>query len=173
MTFEKLNDNILLVELSSDEMKEYKITYESLNKDNKDSQSAIRNLLDSVDKRKRIEKGQKVIVEALPIENGGCFFIFTFTPSVKKKYKIRKPDSTTFFFMGNMNNLLDFINVAKKTFEDETSVVVYKMNEEFFVSTSGNQKLNTLLSEFGGIVENFTRNRILEYGENQGRIYLQ
>jgi negative regulator of genetic competence, sporulation and motility len=173
MTFDKLNDNIILVELSSEEMREYKITYENLNNDNKDSQSAIRNLLDSVDKRKRIEKGEKVIVEALPIENGGCFFIFTFTPSVKKKYKIKKSEGTTFFYMGNMNNLLDFINVAKKTFENETSVTVYKMNEEFFISTNGNHDLNNLLSEFGEIVENFNRNRILEYGENQGRIYLQ
>ncbi len=173
MTFDKLNDNIILVELSSDEMREYKITYENLNNDNKDSQSAIRNLLDSVDKRKRIDKGEKVIVEALPIENGGCFFIFTFTPSVKKKYKIKKSEGTTFFHMGNMNNLLDFINVAKKTFENETSVTVYKMNEEFFISTNGNHDLNNILSEFGEIVENINRNRILEYGENQGRVYLQ
>ena len=46
MTFDKLNDNIILVGLSSEEMREYKITYENLNNDNKDSQSAIRNLLD-------------------------------------------------------------------------------------------------------------------------------
>ena len=174
MTYEKLNDNIILVELSSEEMKEYKITYETLNDGNKESQSAIKNLLFSIDKRKMIQKGEKVDVDALPIEDGGCFFIFTFTPSVKKKYKIKKPDSTNLYFMGSMDNLLDFINVAKKTFYEEREITIYKMNEEFFVATKGcDLKLNSALSEFGENVENFYKTRVLEYGESKGNYYLQ
>ena len=174
MTYEKLNDNIILVELSSEEMKEYKITYENLNDGNKASQLAIKNLLFSIDKRKMIQKGEKVFVDALPIEDGGCFFIFTFTPSVKKRYKIKKPDGTNLYLLGSMNNLLDFINVAKKIFNEEKKITIYKMNDDFFVATEGyDLKLNSVLLEFGENVENFYKNRVLEYGESFGNYYLQ
>jgi hypothetical protein len=141
-------------------MKEYKITYETLNDDNKESQSAIKNLLFSIDKRKVIKKGEKVVVDALPIEGGGCFFILTLTPSVKRKYKIKKTDTTNLYSLGSMNNLLDFINVFKKFSDKEQKITIYKMNEDYFVTTEGyDLKLNSVLSEFGEIVENFHKNR--------------
>ena len=78
MIVENLNNNVMLVELSVDEMKEYDITYETLNNQDRKNQVAIKNLLEQIDPRNILENGGKVIVEAMPIDGGGCFFIFTF-----------------------------------------------------------------------------------------------
>lgn len=171
MTFEKLNDNVMLVELSSDEMRKYRITYDCLEENNESSQQAIRNIIKSIDNEKNYEK---VVVEALPIEKGGCFFIFTFTPSVKRKYKIRKSEDRTVFSIANINNLLDFMSYAKKTIRKDIVFTVYKMDEGFFISVpSCNQRLNIMLSEFGNLTGKFTRDRICEYGKKLGDFYLQ
>ena len=68
MIFESLNNNVMLVELSDDEMKTYNITYESLNNQDADTQIAIRKLLDHIDNKNSIKTGGKVVVEALPID---------------------------------------------------------------------------------------------------------
>ena len=83
MIFESITDNVVLVELSATEMKKYNITYEALD-DNEDTSLAIRNILSLTDSAKRLERGN-VIVEAMPTQDGGCFFIFTF--SDKKKMR--------------------------------------------------------------------------------------
>ena len=45
MTFEMLNDSVVLVELSFEEMKKYQITYETLDCDCQFTQSAIKSIL--------------------------------------------------------------------------------------------------------------------------------
>ena len=79
MTFETLNDNVMLIELSREEMEKLHITYESLNDSNEETQVALKTLLSKIDTEKRLSKDEKVLVEAMPTENGGCFFILTFT----------------------------------------------------------------------------------------------
>lgn len=173
MILEILNDKVMLVELSSDEMKEYKITYETLNSDNKASQSAIKNLLQHIDD-KRLIKGEKVVVEALPTEEGGCFLIFTFVPPEKRKYKIRRAEKHSFFLVESLDNLLDFINVAKKNPEQKALCSIYKMDDNFFVSLQDSSpKTRILLSEFGRIAEKFVCDRVAEYGVQLGEVYLQ
>ena len=109
MIVENLNNNVMLVELSVDEMKEYDITYETLNNQDRKNQVAIKNLLEQIDQRNILENGGKVIVEAMPIDGGGCFFIFTFQ-QLRKRYKLKTPESVSFYRMENLNDLLTGLN---------------------------------------------------------------
>lgn len=172
MTFETLNNNIMLVELSLEDMKKLQITYENLTNQNYEAKIAIRKLLDQIDRKNHIRNGGKVIVEALPIDGGGCFFIFTFT-NIQKRYKLKKNESVSFYLLKSLDDLLDFICVIRKTLKSEKSVVAYTMEKNYYVSIPGDKKMKMLLSEFGTEVDGVTGDRVLEYGKNLGRIYLQ
>ena len=72
------------------------------------------------------------------------------------------------------NNLLDFLNITRKIPNSEISVDAYRMNKDYYVSIpKENSKIKTVLNEFGDEVDKTTSYRILEYGKNLGRIYLQ
>lgn len=173
MIVENLNNNVMLVELSVDEMKEYDITYETLNNNDRKNQVAIKNLLEQIDHQNTLGKGGKVLVEAMPIDGGGCFFIFTFAP-MRKRYKLKKSEPVSFYRMENLNDLLDFLNVTRKIPSKEDSIIAYRMNKNYYVSISReNIKIKTVLNEFGIEVDKTTSYRIQEYGKNLGRIYLQ
>ena len=173
MIVENLNNNVMLVELSVDEMKEYDITYETLNNQDRKNQVAIKNLLEQIDQRNILENGGKVIVEAMPIDGGGCFFIFTFQ-QLRKRYKLKTPETVSFYRMENLNDLLDFLCVTRKLPNSEISIDAYRMNKDYYISfPRENSKIKTVLNEFGTEVDKTTGYRILEYGKNLGKIYLQ
>ena len=115
MTFETLNNNVMLVELSGKEMEKFHITYEMLSDNSEKTQLALKLLLWEIHPEKRLSRGEKVVVEAMPTENGGCFFIFTFT--YKKRYKVKRKNTAFIFCADNLNDFLDFISVIKKNTE--------------------------------------------------------
>ena len=173
MTFEVLNNNVMLVELSVDEMEKYNITYESLNNQDTQTQVAIRNLLKRIDHKKHIENGGKVVVEALPIDGGGCFFIFTFTQN-RKRYRLKKNESVSFFSVENLNDLLDLICTLRKDPNLDFPVTLYQMNNDYYIPVPrNNTKLNVILGEYGESVDRLTGIRVMEYGRKIGKIYLQ
>ena len=53
MNFETLNDNVMLIELSREEMEKLHITYESLNDGNENTQTALKTLLSGINAEKR------------------------------------------------------------------------------------------------------------------------
>ena len=123
MIFESLNNNVMLVELSDDEMKTYNITYESLNNQDADTQIAIRKLLDHIDNKNSIKTGGKVVVEALPIDGGGCFFIFTFIQD-RRKYKLKRAEPNSFFVLEKLDDFHKGNNKECKTKSDTISLEV-------------------------------------------------
>lgn len=172
MNIETLNNNILLVELSVDEMKELDITYENLNNQDIKNQVAIRKLLKRVDNKNHIENGGKVIIEALPIDGGGCFFIFTFT-HFKKRYKL-KSESVSFFSLKNLDDFLDLICTIRKSTGFDISINAYEFDKNYFVSIPrGNAKIKAILNEYGVETDKLTGDRVAEYGRSLGGIYLQ
>ncbi len=173
MIVENLNNNVMLVELSLDEMKKYDITYETLNSQDRKNQVAIKNLLEQINHHNSFGNSGKVLVEAMPIDGGGCFFIFTFQQT-RRRYKLKTSEHISFYRMEGVNDLLDFLNVTRKTPNLENSVSAYKMNENYYISISKeNSRMKAVLKEFGIEVDKITGYRIQEYGENLGRVYLQ
>ena len=87
MTFETLNDNVMLVELSGKEMEKLHITYETLNDGSEKTQIALKTLLSKIDTKKRLSKGEKVVVEAMPTETVVAFLFSHLHISRKKDIK--------------------------------------------------------------------------------------
>lgn len=173
MIFETLNDNVMLVELSGEEMERFHITYELLNNDNVNVQFAIKNLLHKIDAKNRLSKGEKVIVEAMPTENGGCFFIFTFTPVCKRKYRLKRKEKSLIFSTEKLDDLLDFISTMKMERINQ-KCELFNMEDEFFmVIPESNEKLIATVSEFGEIYSNTNYMKLKEYGKYMGNVYLQ
>lgn len=174
MIFETLNDNVMLVELSKEEMEKFHITYESLNDGSEKTQIALKSLLWGIDKEKRLAKGEKVIVEAMPTENGGCFFIFTFTYNRKKRYRVKKNTGNFIFCAENLNDFLDFISQAIKNTGQKQICEAYKLKNNYYLFIPDeNHMLRHFVTEFGEKSENICHEWLMEHGENLGKVYLQ
>lgn len=174
MTFETLNENVMLVELSGDEMEKFHITYESLNNSSEKTQIALKSLLSRIDTEKRLSKGEKVIVEAMPTENGGCFFIFTFTYSKKKRYRVKRNDVSLIFRTDNLDDFLDFISIAKKNIRHQQVCEAYKLKNNYFLFVPDkNEMLNRFVDEYGEKSKNICHEWLMEHGKCLGKVYLQ
>ncbi len=170
MTFEALNDNVMLVELSLEEMKQYHITYETLESDNSHTQSAVKSILKVIKVSEKFNTTDKITVEALPIEDGGCFFIFTFSPRNKTRYKVKKNNEQVLFATEKTDNLLDFAGVLKSTCPKNQELKIFKMNNYFYMQIPvTSKKICALASEFGSL-SSIDYERLCEFGENLGSI---
>lgn len=171
MIYEALNDNMMLIELSLEEMQKYHITYENIENDEKTARTAIKSILSRTDAADRIERGENVTVEALPVPNGGCFFILTFTEK-RTRYRVKK-EPFCVFETEKLDNLLDFISAMRKNGENNGKCKAYKMNDRYFLSIPADlPKAVRLMSEYGkrSVVDTY---RLSEYAESLGTIYLQ
>lgn len=171
MIYEVLNDNMMLVELSSEEMKKYCITYENIENNEKTARTAIKSILSRTDAAERLARGENVTVEALPVPNGGCFFILTFTAK-KTRYKVKK-EAFYVFETEKLDNLLDFISVMRKKDEKSGKCRAYKMNDSYFMSIPSDlPEAIRLMGEYGkrSAVDTYI---LSEYGKLLGNVYLQ
>ena len=172
MTFEMLNDSVILVELSFDEMKKYHITYETLACDCQFTQSAIQSILKVIKASDKFNMSDKILVEALPICDGGCFFIFTFTQKKKIRYKMKKYNDYTVFKTDTIDNLLDFVSALKKQYRKNLEYEIYKLENSFYMQIPENsQKINAVMGEFGQISDVIPE-KIREYGDKVGLVVI-
>lgn len=170
MIFESITDNVVLVELSATEMKKYNITYETLN-DDEDTNMAIKNILSLTDSAKKLEKGN-VTVEAMPIQDGGCFFIFTFSDK-KIRYRVKKNDCSTIFETNKINDLLDFVSFLKSHPESPKKCDAFKLKNNYYLHFGCLSPLICTFVEEFGKQSQISYEKLNEYGENLGSIYLQ
>ncbi len=171
MIYEALNHNVMLLELSQEEMMKYRITYETIEKDESTARKVMRNILSRTDAAERLENGENVIVEALPVPNGGCFFILTFTEK-KTRYKVKK-EPYYVFETENLDDLLDFVSVIKKTQTSKGKCKAYKMSDRYFLSIPRNStQVIRIMGEYGKRSDMSTY-RLSEYGYQMGEFYLQ
>ncbi len=168
MTFEVLNETTILVELTFEEMKKYHITYENLDCDN----NAIKNILNIIKASDKFNDSEKITIEALPVNDGGCFFILTFTPKKKVRYKMRKLSNNSVFKTDNIDNLLDFVTALKLRHTKNLKYEIYKMNNSFYMHIpERSQKLHAVMGEFGQISDVIPE-KISEYGVLLGSVII-
>ncbi len=171
MIYETLSSNTFLIELSPQEMADYEITYEILNKDEKTAKGFIKILLNRIDEGERLTKGESLTVEALPNPDGGCFFLLTFTPQ-RVKYKLKK-DLTCIFETESSDDLLDFISTLKRSRVNVPACEVYRVEEKYFVLfPERNAGAFRLISEFGALSK-INKDFLLEHSECVSTVYLQ
>lgn len=169
MTFEALNGNVVLVELSGEEMKNFNITYDTLESD-EHTERVIRTILKDIPCENYPQR-DKIIVEALPTDNGGCFFIFTFSNRKKQRYRVKKQEIPTVFEMESADDFLDFLSAAKNTMPKNIQCPVYRMENSFYlVFPDSVSEYGHLLGEFGKISRPYTAASIYERGRHMGFI---
>ncbi|MBR2954111.1 MAG: adaptor protein MecA [Clostridia bacterium] len=174
MIFETLNENVMLLELSGDEMEKFHITYDTLNCDDENTKNILKSLLYKIDTENRISKGEKVLVEAMPTENGGCFFILTFTRKRKTVYRLKRNNASAIFHTDTIDNVLDFLSAIRNKEIADQKIEVFSMDSEYFLHIPQNsRKLNIIMCEYGESVHNVNYEKLKEYGESLGTVYLQ
>lgn len=167
MTFEVLNETTILVELTFEEMKKHNITYETL-----ESNNAIKNILNVIKASGTFNTSEKITIEALPVNNGGCFFILTFAPKKKTRYKMKKLNTNSVFKTDNIDNILDFVSALKEKYQKNLKYEIYKMNNAFYMQIpERNQQLNAVMGEFGQISD-VAPEKIGEYGILLGSVII-
>lgn len=174
MIIETLNNNVMLVELSKDEMKSLNITYEDLDKHSKVTQSALKSLLCKIDTKKRASNGTGVLVEALPTEDGGCFFIFTFKNKEFFRYRAKINKDYAVFKADNIDDFLDFMKTARPYCKKKTFCKAFKLKNKYYLYfPEKSNRLCQLMWEYGKKVDFITYEWLNEHCETLGKIYLQ
>ncbi len=174
MIFESLNENVMLLELSCDEMENFHITYETLNCDDENTKNILKTLLYKIDTENRLSKGEKVLVEAIPTEDGGCFFILTFTRKRKTVYKLKRNNTPAIFHTDTIDNMLDFLSAIRNKGIAGRKIEAFSMDSGYFLHIPENsRKLNVIMCEYGESVHNINYEILKEYGESLGTVYLQ
>lgn len=171
MNYETLNNNVMLVELTSDEMKRFHITYDSLSSDNEHTENAIKNILKEIS-QKEFHINDKILVEALPIDDGGCFFIFTFYEK-KRRYRLKKSSTDIFFYTKNLDDLLDCISSAQELSNSSSPCRLFKMNNSFYLNLSPEHRLlHPIFKEFGKLTTSFSKEMLNEHGKYVGEVLI-
>ena len=141
MKIESLNSKTLLVELTQKEMQSYNLTYESL-ENCPDVCRAIKDILSQASPSKR--RGG-VLVEALPTDSGGCFFIFTFRGL--PRYKLKRTDWAARF--EGCDDLLDFISALSRGNFGKSELEIYLMNGKLYcIAASPTKTLSRVIGEY-------------------------
>ena len=167
MNYETLNNNVMLVELTCEDMKSLSLTYDSF--DNKETTStAVKKILSEIPHK--ADTKSKITVEALPTNDGGCFFIFTFSKNEKQRYKLKKQNAF-WYRTENIDNLLDVISLSQKISDFKTESQVFKYNNQYYLSLNSDHKtLFPLMKEFGEISNHPSEEMISEHGEYLGQV---
>ena len=115
MTIEKLDKEKILISLCSQDMKDYSLSFDSMNLDNDHSRKVILRLLRLACNKTGIDYlAKSVIVEALPCE-GGCLILMTVINKQKTrhKYRVKRLSEKPCFVFENAENLLGAMEKLK------------------------------------------------------------
>ena len=175
MTFEAMNKNCLIVELSAEEMEQYDITYDTLDQKSAHTKSFIKKILHRACESQYniLSNCRKITVEALPVGDGGCFFILTFLKSPKGRYRVKRHGEKTTLEVKSMDDLLDFVSAAKKRQLGSYKCEIYRCDGKYFLTVPDCPKnFSLMMREFGSVLpeacENFSIFR--EHGSLMGTV---
>lgn len=155
MTFEAMNSNCLIVELSKEEMEQYDITYDTLDQKSARTKSFIRKILSRAYELKydNLSNCRKITVEALPIGDGGCFFILTFLKTPSGRYRVKRPAEKVTLEAENMDDLLDFVSAAKKRQSTPCKCEIYRCDGKYFLTVPDCPKhFSLMMREYGSVL---------------------
>ncbi|MCH5191747.1 MAG: hypothetical protein J1F23_06235 [Oscillospiraceae bacterium] len=175
MTFEAMNKNCLIVELSAEEMEQYDITYDTLDEKNVHTKSFIKKILSHacVLRESTLSNCRKITVEALPVGDGGCFFILTFAASPKGRYRVKCHGENVTLEAKSMDDLLDFVSAAKKKRSTPCECEIYRCDGKYFLTVPDCPKqISVMMREFGIILpEAYERFSVFrEHGRFMGTV---
>lgn len=111
MKIEQIDNSKVVINLCSRDMEDYKLEYEQISFQNNHSRKILVRLLRLVCSKTGFTIADKTMfVEAVPHADG-CTLLVTFVDNKKKKYKIKRPKECICFSFGNLENLIESINI--------------------------------------------------------------
>lgn len=176
MIFETRGDNVMIVEMSNEEMETFSVTYETLSSDDISTEKMVRKIIDrAISLSSDIQKDcEKITVEALPSDSG-CFFILTFSKRQKKRYRVKNTSDQLLLEAESVDEILDFASAVKRERIIRGTGKLYRCDGKYqlYVSSSA-PKVVRFMEEFGAVrrIKSVHLCRLAEYGTYMGGIRL-
>lgn len=175
MKIEAIGDEKILVNLSSEDMKELDITYDEMDYGNIETRRVIWTILDEAGKKLGIHlyTDKRLLIEAAPDDNGGCVMMFTVTDTTVKNGKnlvMKKEKETLIWQTENENIFLDALLLLKNEKEKILSATWYRYRNAYFCVLEATSKYvsywEILFSEYGTVEEDnkYLFGEITEHG---------
>ncbi len=161
MKIEENGEEKICVTLSSMDMSELEITYEDLDYSNIETRRVIWTILDEAKKvlGKPINPDNRLLIQASPYDDGGCFLQFTYLPEIadnkKKRFILKKDTEPLLFCAFNDDAFIDSLALLKENEENLNNVECYKYQSKYYLvlqpKMSFSEKIIFLFSETGHI----------------------
>lgn len=111
MTIEQINSSKVLIALCNQDMKDYRLEFDSMGFENTHSRKILSRLIKVICTKTGLStENKKLLMEALPFENG-CLILVTFMEMKPKstKYRIKRPREALCFTFDKTQDFLDCI----------------------------------------------------------------
>lgn len=157
MNIEAIENNQIIVDLSSKDMTDLDITFEDMDYSNIETRRVIHIILDKARDtlHKDIDPTSRLIVEAIPKLSGGCLLFFTIMDpaSTQKLLQIKKASRELTYEFSDIDCLLDLA----KTFNGKIpfSSQLYSLGNKYRLVLQpdfGFSEVRYLLSQYGNLV---------------------
>lgn len=178
MKIEMQSGDKIMVELTDSDMKSLDITYEDMDYGNIETRRVIWTLLDEAKRvlGRNIDPSERMLIEAMPGENGGCTLLFTVLPfdaGTRKKLVMKKSTEPVLMLAENRDALLSAVKLLDNFSAKCGGYEILGQGGESYVllrpAACDGQFFTTLLCEFGDIIDADEQEiaRLREYGKRR------
>lgn len=154
MIIEQIDSSKVLISLCKVDMEAYKLEFNNMDLKQPHSKKILERLLSIVcDKTGLSTKNKRLVMEALPLDNG-CIILVTFMDikPKKAKYRIKKHKTTVCFAFDNTENFIKAISLLYRQNIYFRSCKAILYNKMYYIVFEGCPVATTakrILSEFG------------------------
>ena len=154
MTIEQIDKGKVLIVLGSSDMRDFSLDYSKMSFSDPHSKRILIRLLTLACLKTGISSyGKKMLVEALPHENG-CIILLTLKPENKRKvYRIKRKNYSLCFVFGSLENLINLCVDLKDKCVTENRIYYY--NNKYYVVFESvfSPKLKRMITEYADKAE--------------------
>ena len=138
MKIEAPNENKIIVELSDEDMMMLDITYDEINYSNIETRRVIWTILDKARTvlGKDIDPSKQMVIETLPLKNGGCMIFFTVNNAMLTENAKNK--SQYVYEFDSINNVIDFYDYFKRSYAHNIDYELYSSQGRYRLITKEN-----------------------------------
>ncbi len=140
MKIELQNEDKIVVELSSHDLQTLDITYEDMDYANIETRRVIWTLLDEARRvlGKDISTTERMLIEALPSEDGGCVLYFTVLPSAGrepngKRLVMKKEAEPMLLFLRDSDGLIETAEELKELMSHHKGFSSYAFDGAYYI----------------------------------------
>lgn len=155
LNIDHIGSNTIKVILTEEELEDYDITYEKLNKNSLETKQLLLDIIESIRIEENIDLvSRKLFIEAFPQKKSGCVLYITI---LSEKEESKELYADIICIIENINTL---ISLASKLFRDYSHIIKQSTlynNEQVYILkittyTKMKKRISNILNEFSQIV---------------------